>query len=241
MPTDTRSSKRGPARKRWNARATELFGLSAKQRGVTAFVALFAEHPSVAEKLQRAIADAQACTLDCVWTAGDGRLVDLSLSISPVFDDKQVLRGMSAIVRDETAHRRAARRFELAVPDSPVPVSGVPDLIAQMLDKLVANAADFARAESAIEVELRATAHEVTLTVRNEGPPLSPQIKERLFRSMTSVRPQAAGAEPHLGLGLYIVQLIADFHHAKVVARDRSDVEGVEVQVALPRLVSDPA
>ena len=133
-----------------------------------------------------------------------------------------------------------ARRFDLSVPEAPVFVSGVPDLIAQMLDKLVANAVDFAREGSAIEVELRAAAHEVTVTVRNAGPPLSPQIKQRLFRSMTSVRPQAPGEEPHLGLGLYIVQLIADFHHAKVVARDRTDVEGVEVQVQLPRLVSDP-
>jgi signal transduction histidine kinase len=40
---------------------------------------------------------------------------------------------------------------------------------------------------------------------------------------------------------LYIVQLIADFHHGKVSAHDRSDVEGVEVTVQLPRLVSDPA
>src|SRR5690606_20451414 len=121
----------------------------------------------------------------------------------------------------------AQRRFELSVPDTSVWVSGVPDLIAQMLDKLIANAADFARMDTPIEVELRATAHDATLTVRNEGPPLSPEIKERLFRSMTSVRPQSAGEEPHLGLGLYIAQLIADFHHAKVVARDRTDVEGV--------------
>jgi two-component system, OmpR family, sensor histidine kinase ChvG len=132
------------------------------------------------------------------------------------------------------------RRFQLSMPEAPVFLSGVPDLIAQMLDKLVANAVDFAREGSAIDVELRAAAHEVTVTVRNEGPLLSPQIKQRLFRSMTSVRPQAPGEEPHLGLGLYIVQLIAHFHHAKVIARDRTDVEGVEVQVQLPRLVSDP-
>jgi two-component system, OmpR family, sensor histidine kinase ChvG len=135
----------------------------------------------------------------------------------------------------------ANRRFELLVPEETVLMSGVPDLIAQMLDKLVANAVDFARAETAVEVELRAGLHDATVTVRNAGPPLSPQIKERLFRSMTSLRPQAAGEEPHLGLGLYIVHLIADFHHGKVLARDRSDVEGVEVQVQLPRLVSDPA
>jgi len=153
------------------------------------------------------------------------------------FDLREVVSGCVEGYRIAYANRR----FDLLVPDTGVTVSGVPDLVAQMLDKLVANAADFARDDSAIGIELRAGLHDVTVSVRNVGPPLSPQVRERLFRSMTSVRPQAAGEEPHLGLGLYIVQLIADFHHGRVVARDRTDVEGVEVQVQLPRLVSDPA
>jgi dedicated sortase system histidine kinase len=134
-----------------------------------------------------------------------------------------------------------ASRLEVRLPDAPVPMSGAPDLVAQMLDKLVANAVDFAHPGSVVEIDLQATAHEARICVRNAGPPLSPQIKERLFRSMASVRPQSGDEEPHLGLGLYIVQLIADFHHGKVSAHDRSDVEGVEVAVQLPRLVSDPA
>jgi signal transduction histidine kinase len=76
--------------------------------------------------------------------------------------------------------------------------------------------------------------------VRNVGPGLPAEIKERLFQSMASVRPPTSGHEPHLGLGLYIVQLIVDFHHGKVTARDRLDATGVEVIVQLPRLVSDP-
>jgi dedicated sortase system histidine kinase len=132
-------------------------------------------------------------------------------------------------------------RFEVRLPEGTISMSGAPDLIAQMLDKLVANAVDFAYPGSAVEIELRTSPHDALISVRNRGPSLSPQIKERLFRSMASVRPQQEGAEPHLGLGLYIVQLIADFHHGKVAARDRTDVEGVEVEVQLPRLVSDPA
>jgi dedicated sortase system histidine kinase len=135
----------------------------------------------------------------------------------------------------------APRRFELIAPEQPVLLSGVPDLIAQMLDKLVSNAVDFTRGEHAIEVELRLGAQDALLAVRNVGPRLPAEIKERLFQSMASVRPPAAGDEPHLGLGLYIVQLIAEFHHGKVTARDRSDAEGVEVIVQLPRLVSDPS
>ncbi|MCC6531817.1 MAG: proteobacterial dedicated sortase system histidine kinase [Burkholderiales bacterium] len=128
----------------------------------------------------------------------------------------------------------APKRFELVCTQEPVYLSGVPDLIAQMLDKLAANAVDFTRGDHPIEVELRATAQEAQLSVRNVGPRLPAEIRKRLFQSMASVRPPAAGDEPHLGLGLYIVHLIAEFHHGKVIARDRTDGEGVEVVVQLP-------
>jgi dedicated sortase system histidine kinase len=134
----------------------------------------------------------------------------------------------------------ATKRFELVVPEHAVMLTGVPDLIAQMLDKLVSNAVDFARDEHPVEIGLRLGAQDAVLTVRNVGPGLPTEIKERLFQSMASVRPPTSGNEPHLGLGLYIVQLIVDFHHGKVTARDRIDVTGVEVIVQLPRLVSDP-
>ncbi|RPI41849.1 MAG: proteobacterial dedicated sortase system histidine kinase [Betaproteobacteria bacterium] len=134
----------------------------------------------------------------------------------------------------------APKRFALIAPAEPVLLTGVPDLIAQMLDKLAANAVDFARGDHPIEIELRVTAQEATLAVRNIGPRLPAEIRERLFHSMASVRPHSGGDEPHLGLGLYIVHLIADFHHGKAIARDRADAEGVEVLVRLPRLVSDP-
>jgi signal transduction histidine kinase len=57
---------------------------------------------------------------------------------------------------------------------------------------------------------------------------------------MASARQQGTSDEPHLGIGLYIVQLIAEFHHGRVSAHDRTDPTGVEIRVELPRLVSDP-
>ncbi len=134
----------------------------------------------------------------------------------------------------------APRQFTFSAAADAIVLTGVPDLIAQMLDKLVANAADFAHAGTPIEIELRATAQDATLSVRNVGPRIPAEIKQRLFQSMASVRPPAGDDEPHLGLGLYIAQLIAEFHHGRIVARDREDLEGVEVEVRLPRLVADP-
>lgn len=128
----------------------------------------------------------------------------------------------------------AGRRFDLRLPGKPVNILGVPDLVAQMLDKLVANAVDFGRPEAPITVRLAPSDFETTLTVANEGAPLPDEMRGRLFESMVSVRANRAGGVPHLGLGLYIVRLIATFHGGKASASNREDVEGVVVKVSFP-------
>jgi signal transduction histidine kinase len=40
--------------------------------------------------------------------------------------------------------------------------------------------------------------------------------------------------EPHLGLGLFIVRLIAEFHGGSARARNREDGSGVTVEVSFP-------
>jgi len=72
--------------------------------------------------------------------------------------------------------------------------------------------------------------------VANEGPPLPAKMQGRLFDSMVSVRQNRGDGEPHLGLGLYIVRLIAEFHGGRASAANRDDVQGVTVSVVLPRV-----
>jgi signal transduction histidine kinase len=55
----------------------------------------------------------------------------------------------------------------------------------------------------------------------------------RLFESRGSVRPDGV-AEPHLGLGLYMVRLIAEFHGGKARAANREDGSGVVMRVDCP-------
>ena len=70
--------------------------------------------------------------------------------------------------------------------------------------------------------------------VENQGPPLPERMRTRLFESMVSIRPSGGDGGPHLGLGLYLVRLIAAFHGGQAVARDREDGDGVQVAVTLP-------
>lgn len=112
-------------------------------------------------------------------------------------------------------------------------ISGAPDLIAQLLDKLVANARDFSAPSSSIQIRLTSDSTQATLSVANAGPPLPEAMAGQLFDSMVSVR-AARSEEPHLGLGLYIVRLIAEFHGGRAQAANRLDVAGVVVSVTLP-------
>ncbi len=124
-------------------------------------------------------------------------------------------------------------RIAYAAPAQPVVVDGAPDLLAQMLDKLLANAVEFA-AGGAIAVRLDGADGVATFAVENEGPPLPEGMRERLFESMVSVRSGGEPGAPHLGLGLYIVRMIAQFHGGAARADDAAGGKGVVVTVTLP-------
>ena len=127
-------------------------------------------------------------------------------------------------------------RFDLVLPAGPVELVGAPDLVAQLLDKLADNAREFSAPGTPIGIEVTVEWDWARLSVSNFGPPLPDAMASQLFESMVSVRPVAAGepprSEPHLGLGLFIVRLIAEYHggraagHAvrrSATSRDRLD------------------
>jgi two-component system sensor histidine kinase ChvG len=128
----------------------------------------------------------------------------------------------------------AKHRITTAVPEEPCQVDGSPDLIVQLLDKLMDNASDFCPAGEEIALALALDSRTCRLSVRNAGPLLPPQLDGRLFESLVSGR-AGTNEKPHLGLGLYIVRLIADFHRGKVTASNLPDQSGVVIALELPR------
>ena len=132
-----------------------------------------------------------------------------------------------------------ARRFDCATGASPVWIEGVPDAFAQLLDKLIENANDFAPPGTPIRISLTAEGRRARLAVENDGPALPEAMVASLFDSMVSLRgsERAPGKESgHLGLGLYIVRLVAEFHGGTVRASNLAPEGGArfEVEVLLP-------
>ena len=107
------------------------------------------------------------------------------------------------------------------------------DLAAQLLDKLVANAVDFSSPGQAVRISLSVENGVAELGVENQGPPLPEEMRGKLFESMVSVRGERAregqSGEPHLGLGLYVARLIAEFHGGTIAARNLASGGGVAV------------
>jgi len=122
-------------------------------------------------------------------------------------------------------------RFALALPERRMEVEGSPDLAAQLLDKLVENAVDFSPPGETVRVSLEESGGDALLTVANKGPALPEAMRGRLFDSMISMRETRAAGTPHLGIGLYVARLIAEFHGGSIAATDLPSGEGVALAV----------
>ncbi len=122
------------------------------------------------------------------------------------------------------------RQFEYLGPNQPAIVQAAPEAIVQALDKLVSNANDFGLPGSELKIFLRITTSTKPiwqLSVANQGPPLPAGMEQGVFEQMVSIRQDRADQQTHLGLGLYLVRLIAQFHGGQAWAKNLEN--GVEV------------
>jgi dedicated sortase system histidine kinase len=123
----------------------------------------------------------------------------------------------------------------LDVPDDACFIRGAPDLMVQLLDKLIENAVDFCPPGGAITVRLGRTPANYSLQVSNDGPLIPEALLGHLFESMFEQR-QGRDDKPHFGLGLYIVRLVAEFHGGSAAAANRADGGGVVFTIMLPMI-----
>jgi signal transduction histidine kinase len=145
------------------------------------------------------------------------------------FDLRDVLSSAVAAYRDGFPQAR----FVLETPADPCFMRGAPELLVQLLDKLIENAVDFCPPDGAITVRLERIPGNYVLQVQNDGPPIPQALHGRLFESLFEQR-QGRDDKPHFGLGLYIVRLVAEFHGGTAVAANRPDGGGAIFSITLP-------
>lgn len=127
-------------------------------------------------------------------------------------------------------------RFATDIAAQPVWIHGSAEHIAQLMDKVVANAVDFSYPDQPVTVTCREDTGEAVVSISNHGPWLDPAMKDRIFDSMVSVRPESKKKLPHLGMGLHIARMVTEYHGGYIYADNLIDHEGVIVVVRLPLL-----
>jgi two-component system sensor histidine kinase ChvG len=145
------------------------------------------------------------------------------------FDLRELLISAVAAYRDGFP----GTHFVLQTPQDPCFARGAPDLMVQLLDKLIENAVDFCPKDGTVTVRLERVQANYCLQVANDGPLIPEALMGRLFESLFEQR-RGGDDKPHFGLGLYIVRLIAEFHGGTAVAANREDGSGVVFTITLP-------
>lgn len=124
---------------------------------------------------------------------------------------------LAALLRDVVASTPVeGRGVALAIGEGAVPVQADPGRLAQVVRNLLTNAAKYSPSGSQIEIGLERADGKAVVAVRDRGPGVPEEERERLFQKFA--RLSTAGGTRGSGLGLYISRGIVQDHGGELWA-----------------------
>jgi signal transduction histidine kinase len=194
--------------------------------------------------LQVALADpdanAESLRIACEQTLALGkrqeRLVDglLTLASSERGLERREPLDLAEIAQRVLVSRyqEAARRsLEIRASLDAAPTTGDPVLIESMVANLLDNAIQHNVPDGIVELTTSQLSAASRLSVRNTGPIIPGAEVERLFQPFQRLGHDRTGSGNGHGLGLAIVQAIAQAHHAMVTAQPRPQ-GGLDIEIS---------
>lgn len=126
-------------------------------------------------------------------------------------------------------HERGAT-LESNLGNEPLSLDGDPDALEQLFLNLLINAAEALDAEGTATVLAAPARDELQIRIRDDGPGMPPEVKERAFEPLFSTRTEGTG------LGLPISRRIAVAHGGEIRI-ESTPGSGTTVMVRLPRSI----
>lgn len=121
----------------------------------------------------------------------------------------------------------------------PAVMLGNPELVERLVTNLVENAVRHNIPHGRVDVATHTDGGRAVLTIANTGPVIPPGEVDRLFRPFQRLRSHPGAAVDGIGLGLAIVQAIADGHDAAIHANARTG-GGLSIEISFPLLSPRP-
>ena len=101
-------------------------------------------------------------------------------------------------------------RIKTVLNNSIDPLSGDSDNILRILDNLISNAIKYSPKNSSVIISTKQTGDNIQVSVRDQGPGISPSEKKKLFKKYSKLSSKPTGNESSTGLGLYIIKKICN-------------------------------
>ena len=112
---------------------------------------------------------------------------------------------------------------------------GEPARLARVLENLLDNAQSFSPPGGVVKIGATHAGSEIIIRVEDDGPGVSPDQREVIFRRFHSIRPSEEAFGKHSGLGLAIARTIIEAHDGSIAALDREDMaHGACFELRLP-------
>ncbi|WP_343629185.1 response regulator [Roseateles sp.] len=171
------------------------------------------------------------------------RLVDELLDVARISQGKIVLKTELLDLRDivrqglepvQSLIDAQRQQLRLTLPAHPAPVRGDAARLIQVVTNLLHNAAKYTDPDGRIELTLRADARGVTLSVRDDGRGIAPELLPHVFDLFEQGPRSLDRNQGGLGVGLTLVQRLVQLHHGEVRASSEGAGHGSEFVVTLP-------
>ncbi|BBA36228.1 uncharacterized protein sS8_4298 [Methylocaldum marinum] len=171
------------------------------------------------------------------------RLVDDLLDISRIEQGKITVRKapieLSAVVDQALESSRPLiqsrqHRLIVSVPDTPVPLMGDAERLAQLISNLLNNAAKYTPPGGTIWLTVSREDREALIRVKDTGEGIAQPLLAQVFEVFTQSERTLDRAQGGLGLGLAIVKKLVELHQGRIEVFSEGPGKGSEFSVWLP-------
>ena len=194
--------------------------------------------------------DGQQKALESIVSRSEGLLETLNsiLRIREAFEGRQQLVLKPTALGALAAERAAKPKKELArkeltvqldLPAAEIHILADSAKLAEVLDNLLSNAIKFAPESTVIRLKLASQGGNALLSIRDEGPGVTPDKLPHLFESFSASIQGPTREYPGLGLGLPLARQIVELHSGRIWLESKGAGQGCTSLLSLPACAQD--